>query len=134
MCDRTPARDGLQALTTSIIVMAEMLKLALCTCEILVRRRGVQGFVAEISEDILAKPAETAMMMVPCFLYFIQNNLLLLAVSSLDPPVYYVVSQLKILSTAVFSIIILRKTISGRKWIALVILLSGTALSQVCHE
>ena len=94
----------------------------------------MQGFVAEISEDILAKPAETAMMMVPCFLYFIQNNLLLLAVSSLDPPVYYVVSQLKILSTAVFSIIILRKTISGRKWIALVILLSGTALSQVCHE
>jgi hypothetical protein len=47
-------------------------------------------------------------MMVPCFLYFIQI-LLLLAVSSLDPPVYYVVSPLKILATAVFSIIILRK-------------------------
>ena len=65
----------------------------------------MQGLIAEISEDILANPAETAMMMVPWFLYSIQNNLLLLAVSSLDPPVYYVVSQLKILSTAVFSIV-----------------------------
>ena len=74
----------------------------------------MQGLIAEISEDNLANPAETAMMMVPCFLYSIQNNLLLLAVSSLDPPVYYVVSQPKILSTTVFSIIILKKTISAR--------------------
>jgi hypothetical protein len=59
------------------------------------RRRGIHGLIAEISEDILSKPAETAMMMVPCFLYFVQINLLLVAVASLDPPVYYVVSQVK---------------------------------------
>ncbi len=59
------------------------------------RRRGIHGLIAEISEDILSQPAETAMMMVPCFLYFVQNNLLLVAVASLDPPVYYVVSQVK---------------------------------------
>jgi hypothetical protein len=57
------------------------------------RRRGLNGLMTEISEDILSRPAETAMMMVPCFLYFVQNNLLLVAVASLDPPVYYVVSQ-----------------------------------------
>ena len=70
------------------------------------------------------------MMMVPCFLYFVQNNLLLVAVASLDPLVYYVVSQLKILATATFSIAILKKTISGRKWTALCMLILGTVVTQ----
>lgn len=69
-------------------------------------------------------------MMVPCFLYFVQNNLLLAAVANLDPPVYYVVSQLKILATAIFSVLILKKAISVRKWFALAILVFGTAVSQ----
>jgi hypothetical protein len=58
--------------------------------------------MTEIPENILSRPAETAMMMVPCFLYFVQNNLLLVAVASLDPLVYYVVSQLKILDRNFF--------------------------------
>lgn len=62
------------------------------TCTIC-RRRGIRGLLAEISVDILSKKLETAKMMVPCFLYFIQNNLLLVAVANLEPPVYYVVSQ-----------------------------------------
>jgi hypothetical protein len=67
----------------------------LADSEMIFRRRGLNGLMIEISEDILSRPAETAMMMVPCFLYFVQNNLLLVAVASLDPPVYYVVSQVK---------------------------------------
>jgi len=89
------ATDGRQALTTSIVVMVEILKVAFCITEIIVRRRGIHGLMTEISEDILSRQGETAMMMVPCFLYFVQNNLLLVAVASLDPPVYYVVSQVK---------------------------------------
>ena len=154
----------------------------------------MQGLISEISDDILSKPLETSLMMIPCFLYFVQNNLLLLAVANLDPPVYYVVSQvitmfivcyypdayanvtvcyypdayanlfhnhpisvpvtylvllgllerekrtvysnwisrsqLKILPTALFSILILNKTICSRKWIALLILIGGTVTSQ----
>ncbi len=63
--------------------------------EVTCRRRGLRGLMTEISGEIISRPAETAMMMVPCFLYFVQNNLLLIAVASLDPPVYYVVSQVK---------------------------------------
>ena len=67
----------------------------LADSEMTCRRRGIHGLMTEMSEDIISRPAETAMMMVPCFLYFVQNNLLLVAVASLDPPVYYVVSQVK---------------------------------------
>jgi hypothetical protein len=67
----------------------------LADSEMYCRRRGIHGLMTEVSEDIISRPAETAMMMVPCFLYFVQNNLLLMAVASLDPPVYYVVSQVK---------------------------------------
>mmetsp|Transcript_23236 Transcript_23236/g.37321 ORF Transcript_23236/g.37321 Transcript_23236/m.37321 type:complete len:359 (-) Transcript_23236:386-1462(-) len=127
---RQPAEDGRQALTTSIVVMVELFKVTICSLEIIVRKKGIYGLYSEISTDILSKRTETAMMMVPCFLYFVQNNLLLLAVANLDPPVYYVVSQLKILATALFSILILKKQISMPKWIALLILIFGTVLSQ----
>lgn len=38
--------------------------------------------------------------------------------------------QLKMLPTAIFSVLILDKAISFRKWIALLVLIFGTALSQ----
>lgn len=100
-------------------------------------------------------------MLVPCCLYSIQNNLLLLAVANLDPPVYYLISQvtsirpcwrallrchceknsvlhlmwvswqLKILATAFFSVLILGKTMSICKWFALLLLVFGTSISQL---
>eukprot|EP00802_Teleaulax_amphioxeia_P014059 Tamp_14118.p1 GENE.Tamp_14118~~Tamp_14118.p1 ORF type:complete len:375 (+),score=44.73 Tamp_14118:164-1288(+) len=127
---RQKASDGRQALNSSIVVTSEVVKVSICIAEIFVRKKGIRGLILELYDGIISKQAETAWMMVPCCLYFVQNNLLLLAVAKLNPPVYYVVSQLKILATALFSVLLLDKTISTRKWIALFLLVCGTALSQ----
>ena len=66
------------------------------------RKKGIRGLVLELYDGIISKQAETAWMMVPCCLYFVQNNLLLLAVAKLNPPVYYVVSQVMYLKLAFF--------------------------------
>ncbi len=46
---------------------------------------------------------------IPAFLYVLQNNLQYVAVSNLEPPVFICAYQMKILTTAFFSIVLLRK-------------------------
>lgn len=64
-------------------------------------------------------------------LYTIQKNLLYLAISNLDAAVFQVTYQAKILTTALFSVLLLGKKLSCRKIIGLLILFLGVALVQL---
>ena len=64
-------------------------------------------------------------------LYTLQNNLQFIAASNLDAAVFQVTYQCKILTTAIFTVIILRQSLSIRKWISLLLLTLGTALVQL---
>ena len=74
------------------------------------------------------RPRETFMLAVPACLYTMQNNLLILALSNLDAATYQVTYQLKILTTAGFSVILLKKQLQSRQWLALLKLMIGTIL------
>eukprot|EP00802_Teleaulax_amphioxeia_P019832 Tamp_20085.p1 GENE.Tamp_20085~~Tamp_20085.p1 ORF type:complete len:400 (+),score=77.68 Tamp_20085:39-1202(+) len=126
-----PASDGKKALTTTVVVMVEFFKVSACVLEIMYRRRSSGGVVAELREEVFQKPNESLMLLVPAFLYLAQNNLLFVAVANLEAVVYQVVAQLKILSTAGFSIVILGRKLSVQQWCALVILTVGCAVVQI---
>ena len=126
----TRAGDGKNAITTTIVIMSEILKVTACCVEIMVRRRLDGGLLAEVREEILAKPRETLMLLVPAVLYLVQNNLSLIAIANLEAVVQQNVSQLKILTTAVFSTIVLKRKLSVQQWSALVILTAGCAVVQ----
>jgi len=68
---------------------------------------------------------------IPALLYTIQNTLQYVAVSNLDAATFQVTYQLKILTTAIFSVIMLGRSLSARKWISLLLLIVGVSIIQV---
>jgi len=72
-----------------------------------------------------------AKLMVPALLYTMQNNMLYVALRNLDAATYSVCYQTKILTTALFSVILLGRKLSATKWGALLLLTVGVALAQL---
>lgn len=81
-------------------------------------------------KDVSGRPADAAKMAVPAILYFIQNNLQYLAATYLDAATFQVTYQMKILTTALLSVLILKVSLSSQKWISLFILTMGIILVQ----
>lgn len=82
-------------------------------------------------DNIMADPYTTAKVAVPSLIYVIQNNLQFIAISNLDAATFQVTYQLKILTTALFSVVLLQKSLSKKQWFALLLLFVGVALVQL---
>ncbi|KAL9091664.1 MAG: hypothetical protein Q9165_004740 [Trypethelium subeluteriae] len=68
---------------------------------------------------------------IPAMLYTLQNSLQYLAVSNLEAATFQVTYQLKILTTALFSVMMLGRSLSVRRWVSLILLAVGVAIVQI---
>lgn len=68
---------------------------------------------------------------IPASLYVVQNNLQYVAASNLDIATFQVTYQMKILTTAAFSVLLLRRKLSASKWLALLALALGVGIVQI---
>ncbi|CAG5896962.1 unnamed protein product [Menidia menidia] len=128
---RTLKEDGPRYLASSAVVLAEVLKIFACT--LLVFTENNFSFVAMnllLKEEIVNKPAEAMKLAVPAAIYTLQNNLLYIALSNLDAATYQVTYQLKILTTALFSVSMLGKKLGLYQWLSLLLLMAGVTLVQ----
>ncbi|KAL1743696.1 nucleotide-sugar transporter-domain-containing protein, partial [Schizophyllum fasciatum] len=68
---------------------------------------------------------------IPAILYVIQNSLQFVAISNLPVATFQVTYQMKILTTAAFSVALLRKRLGTTKWLSLFFLAIGVAIVQI---
>lgn len=84
-----------------------------------------------VRHEFIGKPVELLKMSVASIAYALQNNLDFVALSNLDAAVYQVTIQLKVVTTAVFMMVILDRKFSCRRWLAIILLFCGVAIVQV---
>lgn len=73
----------------------------------------------------------TLKLIVPAVLYTIQNNVIYTALNNLEATTFQVGYQSKVVTTAVLSVLMLNRSLSGTKWLALLILTAGIVLTQL---
>ena len=123
---------GRPYLASTAVMLNECCKFTVCVFSLYAQRGfSIKRSWRAFKEEILGKPKETFKLVVPSGLYCLQNNLLFIALTNLDAATYQVTYQLKILTTALFSVMLLKKHINKVQWLALLILTLGVALVQI---
>ena len=110
-------------LVSTVVACSESLKF-IVSCALLTNTHG-KGAAISAMRDLRSNGARLAL---PSALYVIQNNLLFKAVRLLSPTMYMVCSQSKILTSALFSVLLLNSRITRRQCLALMTLVVGMIL------
>ena len=130
-------RAGEMYLASVAVASDEFLKLLTCVLVLFYSfltsnsSKGVSGFWHFFVSEVVSSPLDFLKMSVPAICYTVQKNFLYLAISNLDAAVFQVAYQGKILTTAGFAFILLRKEISRRQLYALFVLVAGVSLVQL---
>ncbi|ODQ63774.1 nucleotide-sugar transporter [Nadsonia fulvescens var. elongata DSM 6958] len=116
-------------LASTAVLMNELIKLFICLTAATYESHGRLGLVFKqvFSHDCWK-------LAIPAGLYTLQNSLQYVAVANLDAATFQVTYQLKIITTALFSVILLRRQLFKHQWVSLVILTLGIAIVQVPAE
>ena len=127
-------------ITSTAVFLSEICKVVMCLCAVFVQNSGsLISTRAELKRELLSAPTELLKLGIPAGLYTLQNNLLFIALSNLDAATYQITYQMKILTTAMFMVLMLHKRITPTQWISLLILITGVVFVQVrvqvtaCH-
>jgi UDP-galactose transporter len=117
----------------TVVLLQEAIKCFISA--IVVQVTEPTGFVGEVKEKVCTDLPNFALLGVPSILYLFQNVSIYIALENLDPAVFQVVYQLKLLIAAVVSRIVFRdRLVPIRRWVALVILFVGIALASIPED
>ncbi|XP_015114511.1 UDP-galactose translocator [Diachasma alloeum] len=127
-------RSGDMFLASTAVVMSEVVKCVTCLILVFLEEGNLRKFINSLHSTIIKEPVDTLKVCVPSFVYLVQNNLLYVSASNLDAATYQVTYQLKILTTAFFAVVILRRSLLKIQWSALILLLIGVVLVQLADS
>ncbi|XP_069100932.1 UDP-galactose translocator-like [Argopecten irradians] len=124
-------RQGDMFMATTAVIVSEALKCLTCLVIVFFEEKfSVRNWMKHLYDNIFSQPMDCVNVSVPSLIYVLQNNLLYVAVSNLDAATFQVTYQLKILTTALFSVAMLKKQLSRLQWVSLVVLFIGVAIVQ----
>lgn len=127
--------DGRRYITSTAVFINEVLKFTLCYTlalyEVSKSSPGLSATSLFLNVTSAVFTGDSWKLAIPACLFVLTSSLQYFAVSHLDSATYQVTSQFKILPTALFSILLLKRRLSTRKWVALALLMAGVAIVQI---
>ncbi|XP_057282407.1 LOW QUALITY PROTEIN: UDP-galactose translocator-like [Pezoporus wallicus] len=124
-------RPGQRFRPSTAVVLAELLKGSAGFVLLVLQHRGsVRQALGSLQGALWGQAGDTLRLAVPSLIYTLQNNLQYVAISNLPAATFQVTYQLKILTTAVFSVLLLGTPLSRTQWLSLALLSVGVALVQ----
>jgi UDP-galactose transporter len=131
-----PLVNGHRYFTSTAVLMNEVIKLAIAaviaardTSFTLGPGASSATVLKALSKQVFS--SDSWKLAIPAALYTFQNTLQYIAVSNLDAATFQVTYQLKILTTAMFSVTMLKRSLSVKKWVSLVLLMAGVGIVQI---
>lgn len=123
-------------LSSTAVVCSELLKLIVSAMlHIYYRVREIKPpekySLKMFLNELFGKNSDYIKITVPAILYLIQNNLLYFTASKLDAATFQVTYQMKLIITAFFSVLILKRKLFIHQWISILLLATGIALVQL---
>lgn len=131
-----PPAGGKRYLTSTAVFLVEVVKLAISLTMALynVSKTAPPSMPATslfFSLTSAVFSGDSWKMAIPAGLDVLSNSLLYIALSNLRAATFQVTFQLKFLTTAIFGLMLLRRSIPPRKWGLLLLLVVGVALVQI---
>ena len=83
-----------------------------------------------LKKEVIDNYKDMIKLCIPAFLYMIQNNLQYVATSNLSAPIFQVLYQMKILSSAIFSVLLLNRKLNIQQWLSMLVLTGGIGAVQ----
>uniref|UniRef100_A0A0N5CDM1 UDP-galactose translocator n=1 Tax=Strongyloides papillosus TaxID=174720 RepID=A0A0N5CDM1_STREA len=125
------SRPGTTMFLSSVSVFwGEVMKLVIGFFLLVGEQKGLKNALTCLYTNFFVEYKELLKTAVPSLIYSVQNMLLYHAVSHLEAATFMVTYQLKILTTAIFTVAILRRKLSFLQWISLLVLFSGVVIVQ----
>jgi solute carrier family 35 (UDP-sugar transporter), member A1/2/3 len=122
--------------TSTAVLLNEIIKFVICVLVAYNDQRSIDASqtsalqtARNVYNEVFA--ADLWKLAIPAALYTLQNSLQYVAVSNLDAATFQVTYQLKILTTALFSVTMLGRRLSSRRWLSLVLLTLGVGIVQI---
>ena len=127
-----PAVGGKRYLTSTAVFLNEIIKLAISLTMALyeVSKKAPPSMPAtslffSLSSSVFS--GDSWKLAIPASLYTLANSLQYIGLSNLEAATFQVTYQLKVVTTAIFALVVLGRTIAPRKWGTLLILVVGVA-------
>ena len=112
------------------VLVTEIIKLPLTVMLLCYEKMSIGEACSQMYKDIVLSPMDTLKISIPALLYTVQNNCLFIAVGHLEAAVFQVSYQLKTLTTAVLTVVLLGRKQQLHQWFALLLLTAGAAMVQ----
>lgn len=88
-----------------------------------------------LQEHILERPlSDSLKVLIPAVLYVIQNSLTYIGLSNLNAPVFISLQQGKVITTALVSVFMLKRSYRFKHWMCLIALAAGVAIIAVGEQ